>query len=299
MSAYMVSALIAAIAGLIGYFNLLPGAFDFLTEYGRARGTFKDPNVLGAFLVPALLYGFNAMMSARLTRAGLWLGVLAILLLASLLTFSRGAWINLAVSLGVYAFFVFATAPTNRQRLKLVVLVVLAGVVAVGVFAAAQSIPKVAELMTERASLDQSYDVGPDGRFGGQKKAAGIIGTHPLGIGADVFSDRYHHEDAHEVYLSMFLNTGLDRRHALFRGGAADRVARASASHQGQRGKWRQRGAGRGLYRHGARGARHRQRPLAPFLPGDGNDLGRGAGPAIRPAGSAAARPARPVTRSR
>ena len=37
----------------IGYFNLLPGARDlFAPEFGRLRGTFKDPNVLGAFLVP-------------------------------------------------------------------------------------------------------------------------------------------------------------------------------------------------------------------------------------------------------
>ena len=47
------------IAALIGYFSLVPGTYDLFTEFGRARGTFKDPNVLGAFLVPALLYAFN------------------------------------------------------------------------------------------------------------------------------------------------------------------------------------------------------------------------------------------------
>jgi O-antigen ligase len=76
------------------------------------------------------------------------------------------------------------------------------------VFAAAQSIPEIAEILGERASFEQSYDVGPEGRFGGQEKAAELIATHPLGIGALEFGRLYHHEDVHEVYLNMYLNTG-------------------------------------------------------------------------------------------
>jgi len=208
MSAYTVAALIAASAALIGYFSLLPGTYDLFTEFGRARGAFKDPNVLGAFLVPTLLYAFNVVMTGRLARASLWLIAMPILLFGSVLSFSRGAWINLAVSLAVYACFTFTTVSTHRQRLKLVLYVVLAAVLAVGVFAAAQTIPQVAELMGERASLEQSYDVGPEGRFGGQAKAVELIATHPLGIGALEFGRLYHNEDVHEVYLSMFLNAG-------------------------------------------------------------------------------------------
>jgi len=208
MSAYMVAALIGASAALIGYFNLVPGTSELFTEFGRARGAFKDPNVLGAFLVPALLYAFNVVMTGRFARASLWFLAMPILLFGSVLSFSRGAWINLAVSLAIYACFTFTTVPTNRQRLKLILYVVLAAVLAVGVFAAAQAIPKVAELMGERASLSQSYDVGPEGRFGGQAKAVELIATHPLGIGALEFSRSYHNEDVHEVYLSMFLNAG-------------------------------------------------------------------------------------------
>jgi hypothetical protein len=40
------------------------------------------------------------------------------------------------------------------------------------------------------------------------QKAVGLIVTHPLGISALEFHERYHHEDVHEVYLSMFLNAG-------------------------------------------------------------------------------------------
>lgn len=208
MSAYMVAALVAASAALIGYFDVVPGAFDIFTEFGRARGTFKDPNVLGAFLVPALLYAFNVVLNARFVRACLWALAMPILLLGTLLSFSRGAWLNLLVGLAVYCFFTFIIASSNRERIKLVISIVLAGIVAVGVLAAAQTIPRVAEITGERATFEQSYDVGHEGRFAGQRKAVTLVATHPLGIGALEFGRAHHHEDVHEVYLNMFLNTG-------------------------------------------------------------------------------------------
>ncbi len=54
-AACVVGAMIASLLAIAGYFNLVPGGRDLLTLYDRARGTFKDPNVLGAFLIlPAL-----------------------------------------------------------------------------------------------------------------------------------------------------------------------------------------------------------------------------------------------------
>jgi hypothetical protein len=209
MSAYVFAALVAASAGLIGYFKLVPGAAELFTlDYARARGTFKDPNVLGAFLVPALLYVLNLVIRTGIVRASLLLLAAPILLFGSLLAFSRGAWINLAVSLLVYACFTFTTVSSHRQRLKLVMYGLLAGIFAVGVFAAALSIPQVSEVMEQRARLEQPYDVGPEGRFGGQKKALGLVVANPIGIGALEFARTYNEEDVHEVYLNMFLNAG-------------------------------------------------------------------------------------------
>jgi hypothetical protein len=209
MSAYLFAALIAACAGLIGYFKLLPGAADLFTMDGaRARGTFKDPNVFGAFLVPALLYGLNLLIRAGVQRAGFWLLATPVLLFGSVLAFSRGAWLNLAISVLAYAYLAFAVAESHRQRLKLVVYAVLGAILAVGIVAAALTIPQVAELMGERASLEQPYDAGPEGRFGGQIKAVGLVLAHPLGIGALEFGRAYHPGDVHEVYLNMFLSGG-------------------------------------------------------------------------------------------
>src|SRR6266498_3144295 len=62
----VVGAVIAALAGIAGYFNLVPGGRDLLTLYDRARGTFKDPNVLGAFLILPSLFVLQSVVSDRL-----------------------------------------------------------------------------------------------------------------------------------------------------------------------------------------------------------------------------------------
>src|SRR6202140_4927452 len=96
----IVGALIAAISGIAGYFNLAPGGHDLLTLYERARGTFKDPNVLGAFLILPALFALQSVVTAPLGksfRSAISLGIMA---LAILLAFSRAAWGGLAITAG-------------------------------------------------------------------------------------------------------------------------------------------------------------------------------------------------------
>lgn len=208
LHAYQWAALIAAGAGIVGYFGLLPGAEDLFTKFSRAAGTFKDPNVYGPFLVPAILLSLHQCLTRQASRTILPAAMLAILGLAILLSFSRGAWFNLAVAVAIYGYVMFVTTPTDRQRLKMVSLALLAAsLVSLGIAAALHS-DSVGRLLQERAQLSQSYDVGPEGRFGGQEKAKGLILDNPFGIGAGTFTEVYHHEDVHNVYLSMFLNAG-------------------------------------------------------------------------------------------
>ncbi|MGI9385441.1 MAG: O-antigen ligase family protein [Methyloligellaceae bacterium] len=208
MSGWAVAAFIAASAAAIGYFKALPGAYDVFTEYGRATGPFKDANVFGPFIVPVLLYGLHMTVvgSARRTLGVVFL--VPLLLFGILITFSRGAWIHAVVSLLAYAYLAFATAPTHSRRLKLVMFGLLGAGVAVAVIASALQVGQIAELFNERAALTQSYDVGPEGRFGGHAKALGLILENPLGLGAIEFGYFYHNEDVHNVYLAMFLNAG-------------------------------------------------------------------------------------------
>jgi O-antigen ligase len=207
-SAWTVAAVIAAGAAIVGYFDLIPGTYDIFTRYARATGTFKDPNVLGPFLIVPIVYMLSVALERRLLGMMLPLGVAALLALAVFLSFSRGAWINLAVSLTIFGYLALATTRNAMVRLKIVSLLALGTLLVAGIVVAALSDDQVAELLKQRASLEQSYDTGADGRFGGQEKALGLILEHPLGIGAQEFTSRYHHEEVHNVYLTLMLSAG-------------------------------------------------------------------------------------------
>lgn len=208
MNAYLAAATIASAAALVGYFDLLPSMTDTLTLFGRARGTFKDPNVLGAFLAPAIVFAMRLWLDRPGLRSLVPLGVAGLVTLATLLSFSRGAWLNAAISLLVFGYLSLVTAKAARRQLRLVLLGACGIVGAGAIVTAALQLQAVQELMSERASLSQDYDVGPEGRFAGQEKAKGLVLEHPLGIGALEFGAHYHHEDVHNVYISMFLNAG-------------------------------------------------------------------------------------------
>src|SRR3984893_14025699 len=94
----IVGAMIASLAALAGYFNLVPGGHDLLTLYERARGTFKDPNVLGAFLILPSLFVLQSVVSDRFGKALRSTIALGIMALAILLAFSRAAWCGLLVA---------------------------------------------------------------------------------------------------------------------------------------------------------------------------------------------------------
>lgn len=198
----------ATLAGLAGYFDALPGAAELFTRFGRASGTFKDPNVYGAFLVLPAIYCLQLAIERPLRRAGWPLAGAAVLSLGILLSFSRGAWINLAVAAITFGYLAFSTASSSAARMRITVLALVAALMMSLTALIALQFDRVADLLGERATLTQSYDVGPEGRFGGQEKALRIISENPLGIGAQDFTEQHHHEEVHNVYLSMTLNGG-------------------------------------------------------------------------------------------
>jgi O-antigen ligase len=205
---WLVAGVLSALAGEIGYFKLIPGAYELFTKFDRAAGTFKDPNVYGPFLVVPFLYAVHLVLHRSWLGGILPLLAAGILALAVLLSFSRGAWLNLALALGVYGVLAFMTAPSALAREKIVTLVA-AGVCLLSllVIVVLQD-DQIGNVLRDRATLTQSYDVGAEGRFGGQEKALRLILANPMGIGAGQFTSVYHHEEVHNVFLSVFLNNG-------------------------------------------------------------------------------------------
>ena len=208
LDAYLWAAFISAIAGVVGYFGLAPGAAELFTKADRAAGMFKDPNVYGPFMGPAILYALHRILNERAARTVLPAAMLLVMAVATLVSFSRGAWINIAIAVAVYTYGAIVLARSEQQQARIIVLGTLAIGAAVGMLAIAAQLDQVSGLLSSRAALTQSYDEGPQGRFGGQFQALMMILEHPLGLGALQFGTHYHHEDVHNVYISMFHNAG-------------------------------------------------------------------------------------------
>ena len=202
---YLASAFVASLAALIGYFHLLGSVSDLLVLYGRARGTFNDPNVLGAFLILPMLLLFQRAMAGRyMVRSAL---VLPVLLAALFLTFSRGAWAQLVLAGTVLMALTFITSRSAHERLR-IVFVAMAGILAITVLVTALlSVGEVSQLFSERAALEQDYDTGRFGRFGRYGLGTDIALEHPLGIGPLQFWLLFV-EDPHNSLLNAFLSGG-------------------------------------------------------------------------------------------
>jgi hypothetical protein len=197
---------IAALAGIAGYFRLVPGSAELLL-YDRARGTFKDPNVFGAFLVLPALLALQMIVAGRFIQAMRGMALFALLSIGILLSFSRAAWGQLALTGTMVLALTFITTRSANQRLR-VVLIAMAGVAGMALLISALlSVDAIANLFKERMSLDQEYDVGQMGRFGRHALGALLALDVPFGIGPLQFSKIFP-EDPHNSYLNAFMSGG-------------------------------------------------------------------------------------------
>jgi hypothetical protein len=200
-------ALIAASSAIAGYFNLVPGGHDLLTLYERARGTFKDPNVLGAFLILPALFLLQSVVSdhpGKSFRSAIALGIMT---LAVLLAFSRAAWGGLVVTSAFMLALMVLTSQSRAQRSRIIVMSVVAIIVVALLLAVLLSFDSVSEMFKQRASFDQSYDEGRFGRFGRHVLGAQMALDLPFGIGPLQFHN-YFPEDTHNSYLNAFMSGG-------------------------------------------------------------------------------------------
>lgn len=201
----IVSALIATALGLVGYFGI--AGRERFTLYSRLAGTFKDPNVYGAFVIlPALLALQSVVADAprKALRNALVFGFLSVGLL---LAFSRAAWGLLVATSAIMLALMVLTDPTRAGRRRIVVTTMIAIAALAVVIAVLLSLDQVQDLFRERATLGQSYDEGRFGRFGRHVLGAQLALEVPFGIGPLQFS-KYFPEDVHNSYLNAFMSGG-------------------------------------------------------------------------------------------
>lgn len=205
-NAYLLSALVASVVGILAYFQALPSAETFL-RYDRVKSTFKDPNVFGPFLIFPIIYLVYRGLTGGFTAA-LKVGFpLAVLLSALFLTFSRGAWAHFILSVLVLFFLCLLLAPRPLDRLR---MLLLAGVGAAGLAAlllVLLSFDAVSGLFEQRASLVQQYDAGHLGRLNRHLLGFQMALDLPLGLGPREFGLMFG-EEPHNSFLNAFMAYG-------------------------------------------------------------------------------------------
>jgi hypothetical protein len=206
-SGYMFAALIAALLGILGYFNVA-GLGEYFTIYDntRASGPFKDANVFAPFLVPPIIWLCQDLL---LRRGGLarTIAPLLVLLLALLLSFSRGAIIDFLASLILLLGLTFLTASTAGMRARTVTVAVLGLFFMVALMSILLAVPNIRDMALSRASLVQDYDGGEEGRFGNQLRSIPMLLDRPFGFGPLRFGHIFP-QDPHEVFISAFASCG-------------------------------------------------------------------------------------------
>jgi hypothetical protein len=178
--AYLVAAVSSAALGVLALFAPLPGA-EVLAEGGRARALFQDPNVFGPFLIPALLIVTEEILQPRLLSARLPTKavIAAILALGVLFSYSRGAWLSLAVAVIVMGVVLSLRRGGARRALGLLAIAAVAAVVV----AATVVLTGSGDFLAERAQ-PQAYD---EQRFSGQRAGLEPALRYPFGAGPGQF----------------------------------------------------------------------------------------------------------------
>jgi len=198
MNTYAIGAGVTAALAVLAYFGLAPGAALMLPD-GRLQGLFKDPNVFGAFMVPAVVFAVARFETNRLR----YVVLIAVGILAILLSYSRGSWINLTLSLLTYAglrMMAGHVRPSLGKVLAAFVALVLLG----GLLVVAFDHPAVSRMLEIRAST-QGYD---DDRFANQAAALSLALEQPWGIGPGATEEHFT-ISAHSLYIRAFVESGL------------------------------------------------------------------------------------------
>lgn len=203
---YLVAVWCASIAAILGYFDVA-GLGATFTLYGRASGTFKDPNVLGPFLVLPIVFVLQQILVGRRSLVK-GVALISVPLFALFLTFSRGAWGNLVGAALLMILLTFLVAPSAKGRARILGLTLASLLLAFCALLVALSFEKIRDVFEIRASLDQSYDQGVTGRFGSQLRSIPMLLDEPNGFGPLRFRWIFNQADPHNVYVNAFASYG-------------------------------------------------------------------------------------------
>lgn len=200
LKGYLYAATAATFIGMLAYFNLIPLQEEFLL-FGRVKSTFKDPNVFGPFLILPALYALSLTELKGITKGRKISSFLVFILLAIgiILSFSRAAWGNFAISLFLY--LLIAKRSFIVSRVKTIFIIIIIGIPCLLYFIQTSG---VQDLLESRLMI-KNYD---SDRFGTQREAFETGIENLLGIGPG-HSEMVFHYSPHSLYARIFTENGL------------------------------------------------------------------------------------------
>lgn len=206
-SAYIAIAVVVALIGILAYVGVLPGEDVFL-KFGRAKATFKDPNVYGPFLLYPTAVVLQRVLLGNARQIAVNSAILLVVFVGIFVSFSRGAWGHFAATAAIVFLGVYFLAANSRQRSRML-LIGGAGAVALALVVAGMlTLEPVRHLFAVRAELVQDYDTGAFGRFGRQAYALVLALNDPLGMGPMQFGRLRVGEEPHNTYLKVLIAYG-------------------------------------------------------------------------------------------
>jgi hypothetical protein len=206
LQAFTWGALFSAFLSILSYFNIAGLGVKLITVEGRVSGTFKDPNVFGSYLILGQAFLLQKLLIGKSPRRIVLVIPLALLLIGTFISYSRGSWGSSIFSLAMIGVAAFFTADNRamRRRILFTAFAFLALIVLMLVIILSQD--KIREFFMWRIGSHE-YDEGSTGRFGNQAHFLPMLLDLPWGFGPLRFRD-YFGLEPHNSYIGAFANEG-------------------------------------------------------------------------------------------
>lgn len=197
--AYVFAGLLVVIPGMIAY-AFQGTVLDLFLWEGRVKGLFKDPNVFGPFLVPPSLFALWQIggKGQKAVRTMVWVLIFIMLTIGILLSFSRAAWGQFILAMGLY-FLMMNDASTKRMKTCFILIVVFVPVL---IYVLMHT--SIGDLFFDRFGI-QHYD---QTRFQKQEDSLAFILAYPLGFGPGQ-SELFLDHATHNLYIRILSENGL------------------------------------------------------------------------------------------
>ena len=175
MKLYLIGAAASAALGPLALYAHLSSRLVY--DNSRAEGLFKDPNVYGAFLVPAAIFLLDEIAEPKMLgwRRRTNIALFAIVSLGVVVSYSRAAWLNYAIAVLTLVFVQSNRRGGLRRAARSVGILAGCALAGFAMLAATGSL----SFLLERSHL-QTYD---QQRFSNQNVAFSDMFRHFFGFG--------------------------------------------------------------------------------------------------------------------